>query len=373
MHEQIIIVGGGPVGLVTAITLARAGFDITILNASLSTKTDERVLALSYASFMQIHELGIEFKKIATPINKVHVSHNGLGVSNIDCADVHLEHLGFTVKYSELVALLNTKTQEYTNIKLMNVLVTNVIPGNNYATVVFKQNESEEIITAGLVILAEGGGVQLKNIQYKIHDYEQIAVVTKVTTQASHKNIAYERFEVDGAMVLLPHENDYVLVWSLKSELAKACLDKEFLLRKLQSLGFMKRFGNISLKHNVASFPLKLQVARERVQERVVLIGNSSQIVHPVSAQGLNLGLRDVRDLCEILINSGNKELNIINNYNELRNKDVRYVSNFTHILAKFLERQNPLINHCRGLGLVALSNCKFLQNKLTESLIFGM
>ena len=173
-------------------------------------------------------------------------------------------------------------------------------------------------------------------------------------------------------MVLLPHDNDYVLIWSLNSELASLCLNKEFLLKKLQSLGFMKRFGKISLQHKIASFPLKFKVAEERVLQRVVLIGNSSQTVHPVSAQGLNLGLRDVRDLCELLINS-NVDITKINGYNALRAKDVKYVSSFTHNLAKFLEHQNPIIKHCRGVGLMALSNCKFIQNKLTESLIFGV
>ena len=79
-HESVIIVGGGPVGATTAITLARAGKTVTLFDTfDIAKNSDGRVLALSYASIMQLNELGINLSALATPINKVHLSHNGLG------------------------------------------------------------------------------------------------------------------------------------------------------------------------------------------------------------------------------------------------------------------------------------------------------
>jgi 2-octaprenyl-6-methoxyphenol hydroxylase len=378
-HETIVIVGGGPVGLVTALTLAKANKRVTLLDSKLdSFNPDGRVLALSYASYIQIENLGVIVGDFVTAIDKVHISHNGLGISNINARDVNLAHLGYTIKYIDLVKALYKKIREYPQIKLQKALVNDVLTNDSYATISYNQpdaNNPDKLLTADLVILAEGGLVKQKNTKYKMHDYAQQAIVVKLKTHKPHDNIAYERFELDGPMVLLPSEDNYILVWALSNRLVQDLSNKDILLTKIVDLAFMKRFGTIELVSDISIFPLKLQVAQNRVLNRVVLIGNSSQTVHPISAQGLNLGLRDVRDLCEIVMHIDDFILgvDIINTYNHKRLLDVGFVSNFTHILAKFLDHQSPLMSLTRSLGLITLSNCKYLQNKLSRSLIFGV
>jgi 2-octaprenyl-6-methoxyphenol hydroxylase len=376
-HETIVIVGGGPVGLVTALTLARDGIEVTLLDSKLdSIYSDGRVLALSYASYMHIKSLGVNLNEYVTAIDKVHISHTGFGVSNIEASDVDLVHLGYTIKYVDLVRCLYQKIREYSLVKLHQVIVNDVVDTNNYVTISYnKLGSGCDIVTADLVILAEGGRFKQKNINYRMHDYQKQAVIAKIKTKIPHNNIAHERFELDGPMVLLPSEDNYILVWALPNSMAENLCRKDELLTKLNELSFMKRFGSFSILEEVAIFPLKLQVAQNRVLNRMVLIGNSSQTVHPISAQGLNLGLRDVRDLCEIIIQNNNLgiKLDDISCYNHKRSKDVVFVSNFTHILARFLEIQSPFMQLTRGVGLVALSNCKYLQNKLSRSLIFGI
>ena len=294
-HESIIIVGGGPVGLITAITLAQAKKNVLILDANSTIKSDSRVLALSIASFMQIQGLGIDLIQYATPINKVHISHHGLGVSNIKASDVNLEQLGYTINYSDLCQLLYAKIQDKSGdlaqINIRHAFVKNVIPGKSYATVVCTCNNTDELQTADLIILAEGGNLKQENVNYKTHNYAQMAVIARIKTQKAHNNIAYERFEYDGPLVLLPYNDEYTLVWSVTNELAENLLDRRNLQNKLQKLGFMQRFGEFTVNSEVASYPLKLQIAHERVLDRVVLIGNSSQVVHLVSANGLNMCL----------------------------------------------------------------------------------
>lgn len=365
IHKSIVIVGGGPVGMVVAIKLAISGHkDITILDANPGGIQDGRVLALSYASCKLLENINAWDGDLATAIKQVHISHSGLGISKIDASDVDLPDLGYTVKYTDLCNKLQQSMAKYPEIKLTKAIVKELIPGKNYATVLY--GDEEQYLTADLAILAEGGRIKLSQVEYKEHDYKQVAIIATIKTELKHNNIAFERFDDCGAIVLLPHEKTYVLVWSCPLEEQEHLKNPENLLLRLNELKFMKRFGKFEIQGKIHSFPLKLQVAKNRVLDRVILMGNSAQRVHPVSAQGLNLGLRDVDALLELT----DGDLTKIDSYDKLRTNDSKFVIGFTHFLAKFLE--TPYTKHLRGLGLMALSNCKPLQNKLANSLIFG-
>lgn len=379
-QNNVTIVGGGPVGCATAIMLAKYGKNITLLD-KVGTKSmhgqnlqDGRVLALSYASISFLEELGVELSTLGTSINAVHVSHTGLGINCINAKDINLKQLGFTVKYNDIIDKLYTTLSNYSNIVLQNAKVTKVIPNFNSSTIYYTNldNGADETINSQLVVLAEGGNINLDGVLYKEYDYNKYAVISQITVKSFHNNIAYERFEQDGPLVLLPHGDGYTLVWALDKNLSENINEYE-LHDKLANLPFMQRFGAFKVNELVYKYPLKLKIAKNRVIcDSVVLVGNSSQIVHPVSAQGLNLGLRDVRDLCELLVYKNNVTEALVE-YSKIRNKDVLFVTGFTHFLAKFLELQNPLIKHIRGLGILTLGNFKFLQNKLSKSLVFGV
>lgn len=373
IHRTVVIVGGGPVGMVVAIKLAIAGHkDIILLDANIPNQSthnlsdkpqDGRVLALSYASCKLLDSIGAWDKKLATAIKQVHISHSGLGVSTINAQDVHISDLGYTIKYSALCDRLHQCIANYPEIKPTQAFVKEVIPGTEYATIVY--NDSE-YLTTNLVVLAEGGKIKLNQVEYKEHDYHQVAIIATIKTELKHNNIAYERFDASGALVFLPHGSGYVMVWSVPEAQKENMLNPENLTKQLQELKFMKRFGEFEVQGKIYYFPLKLQVAKNRVLDRVILVGNSAQIVHPVSAQGLNLGLRDVDSLLELI----GDDITKVDEYDKLRTDDSKFVIGFTHFLARFLEA--PYTSHVRGLGLMALSNCKPLQNKLANSLIFG-
>ena len=371
MNEKIIIVGGGPVGITAAISLAKMGKDIVIFAELNSDIDDGRVIALSYASFLYLKDLGCDFQLQSTPITQVHVSHNGFGINNILAKDVGLEHLGYTIKYSDIVTKLCLEAEKYPQIKICNAYVNNVISDEQEATVSYFDNitKQNKQMVANLVILAEGGNLKIPSIKYKLYNYEQNAIIARINPHNAHQNIAYERFEQNGAMALLPNEEDFVLVWAIPNTMR---VNSQELDKLLHSLPFMKRFGGFDIVSDVVSFPLHLRVAQNKVLPHIVLIGNSSQIVHPISAQGLNLGLRDVQDICQVINNNLQYEQKL-DQYIKMRSKDVNFVSGFTHGLARFLEVQNPIVNHIRGFGLFALNNCKMVQNKLTYSLIFGV
>ena len=102
-----------------------------------------------------------------------------------------------------------------------------------------------------------------------------------------------------------------------------------------------------------------------------MLIGNSAQIVHPFSAQGMNLGLRDAVTLLDSITSIKGNKLDLIQ-YDALRKKDAKGVINFTHNLTRFLDLDFPLKKEAITLGLTGFSSCKIIKNKIANNLVFG-
>lgn len=280
IHKPIVIVGSGPVGMTIAIKLAKAGYkEITLLDANVPnnmlTQQDGRVLALSYASRQILENIKAWDNDCATAINQVHISHSGLGVSSINSNDVTLPELGYTIKYSDLCTKLYQCAQQYPEIKLTQALVNEVIPGKNYATIVYNENET---LTANWVILAEGGKVKPHQVEYKEYDYKQSAIIAPLKLSMSQSNIAFERFDDNGALVLLPYKDEYILVWSVDQEEQESLIDPEQLTSRLSQLNFMQRFGQFKINGKIHSFPLCLQVAKKRVIDRVILVRSSVRL-----------------------------------------------------------------------------------------------
>lgn len=375
--KKIIIVGGGPIGLTAALQLAKQGKFVTILDSDKSKNNDGRVLAISYASYTFLNQLGVWRDSLATKINTVHISYEGLGVSKIKSSDVQLDNLGFTIKYSDICNLLYEQIKNYSNnIEILKGFAKEIKSYKDYATISYNNINDHQILgqlKADMLIIAEGGDIKFPDIEYNNFDYQQIAIIAQFKPQVPHKNIAYERFDKYGPMVLLPYNESYILVWSIQKDFALDIFNNNSLSEYLNN-GFMKRFGEIKLSDDIYKFPLKLQVAKTRVLNKIVLVGNSAQTVHPISAQGMNLGLRDVQTLTNLLQYSDeNTIFESLNDYNKMRNNDVKLITGFTHLLARFLKSKLLFRDHLKGLGIIGLSNFPLLQNQITNYLIFGI
>lgn len=370
MQKQITIIGGGPVGLSCALGLAKLGFNLAIIDSAQNKANDGRVLALSQGSDLILKRLGVKLNQQITPIKQIHISHSGLGITKIHASDLNLDKLGYTVPYTYVCECLEYEVSQNLNIKLINGIVTSINPNQNLVHLKYTCNNQPHNLDSDLVIVAEGGKIKIDQIDYQEFDYKSLALIAKLDIENYQEGLAFERFDQSGALVLLPHNGYYVLVWSLPTEIATNIINNNSLEDKLREIGFFKRFGKITLKDKMHSFPLRLRIATPKALNNLVLIGNSSQIVHPVAAQGLNLGLRDVMDLLDSFKHQSNHS-NLFDNYQKMRKLDSKLTIGFTHFLANYLDRD--YFNSLNSLGIIALSNCQSLQNKIANTLVFGM
>ncbi len=162
------------------------------------------------------------------------------------------------------------------------------------------------VVEAKLAIAADGARSTLRQsagIGASSWDYEQVALVSNVLSQHFHDHVAYERFTPAGPLALLPlTEGRLGLVWTFQPDTAKemaALGDAEFLARLQDAFGF--RLGRFTRVGSRQLYPLSLTRSDEYVAERLAIVGNAAQTLHPIAGQGFNLGLRDAVSLAEVL------------------------------------------------------------------------
>lgn len=183
-----------------------------------------------------------------------------------------------------------------------------------------------------------------------------------MTLKQPHQHIAYERFTKDGAIALLPiDENKASVVWTLPPSAAQVIINDsdEVFIEKLQkAFGF--RLGNFLTVSAKYLLPLKMTIAQQQIKPGLLLLGNAAQSLHPIAAQGFNLALKHVAILAE-LINSyshHDKEINdfsLLKEYEQQTKQDRQQIIKFTHYLTKIFSNNLFPLNAFRNSGLVLL------------------
>ncbi|QEL55862.1 FAD-dependent oxidoreductase [Chromobacterium paludis] len=380
-HADVLIVGGGPVGALAALRLARQGRRVLLIEARArdAEVRDARALALSWHSRELLADAGAWPEDLpATVIDTVHVSQQGsCGRTRLDTSDLNLPHLGAVVDYPALVTGLGAALEQAGVQVWWQTRVCSVKSLSQYACAEVDAPEGKRLLTARLLVLAEGGGLAetLPGIRRLVHDYRQCAVLAEVETELPPQGVAYERFAHDGPFALLPHGERYMLVWTRSQADAERLVaaDENALRAQLQQ-AFGERQGRIRSIGPRASFPLALRQANLLVSGRVALIGNAAQTMHPVAAQGLNLGLRDAVGLSQALEGAADPgDARALRRYAAARKRDSHAVVGFTHGLIKLFDGHHPVQNALRGAGMTVLDALPALRRKFAGHLVFGV
>ncbi|MBB5192991.1 2-octaprenyl-6-methoxyphenol hydroxylase [Silvimonas terrae] len=383
-HVDIAIVGGGPVGALVAQRLARQGRNAIAIEARQSVDdgaTDPRALALSWSSYQNLLEAGLWQDRLApTAIGRVHVSQQGsIGRTELTAEELNLPALGYVVAYEQLAKLALEQLATGPAQLALGTRVTGVRSLSRFAELQLATQTGSVSMTARLVILADGGKLvgQIDGVQQTVKSYNQHAILATLTPAVPHNNVAYERFADDGPMALLPFGDDYMLIWTQTPEQSEArlSLDDDTFMAAVANR-FSGRVPGFTAVGPRRSWPLALKTLDSVVADRMVLIGNAAQTLHPVAGQGLNLGLRDAATLADVISTMPGHTLGepaMLQRYATLRRKDAGAVTAFTDNLITLFEQPNVLMKHARSLGMLALDQIGPLRRGFARRLVYGV
>lgn len=378
--EPLVVIGGGPVGLVLALHLQQKGLPVQVLEARKKgvAYQDKRALALSYGSKMLLEQLHVwdTVGQKATPIQQIHVSQRGsFGRSNLNACDYDLPALGYVVAYGDLMQALDQALN--VDIVQYEAVVSDVRLQPVNTEVDVEINQHQMTIKTMLAVVAEGGRSleHIDAIKRETKAYGHDALVSKVSAELPHNNIAYERFTANGPMALLPNgKRDFSLVWTGKKIEIDALLkldDKQFLTLLHETFG--DRVGLFTSVGKRMSFPLIKSALSQQVIPHMVVIGNAAQTMHPVAGQGFNVGLRDAAALVEQLSHVEQAKWGseiVLEAYANTRLRDTKRGLFFTDFLVTTFSNDIVGLSGMRSLGLGLLeviSPAKtFLVNKMS-------
>ena len=372
---RIVICGAGPVGMALALMLAKrgaAGGDIALIDARAlgSAISDPRSLALSYGSALLLEQIGT-WPLPATAIHQIHVSRRGhLGRSMIVREDHGVPALGYVTRYGDLVSALADACQR-AGVRTLRPLRVNGIDEHTDGVTLRLDDGSE--LDAGIVVQAEGGVFGEQETRGRSRDYEQSAVIARVTASSPIAHRAFERFTDEGPLALLPQDgadgHQYALVWCVRPEHAARLLaldDGTFLTRLSDAFG--SRLGRFTAASARASYRLGLN-AEARATARTVAIGNAAQTLHPVAGQGLNLGLRDGAVLARLLARDAAPAG--LAGFNAARASDRATMVGLTDAMARAFASAGPL-QALLGLSLGVIDTIAPARGLLAELMMYG-
>lgn len=369
---DVLIVGGGLAGNCLALALKDTGLKIAIVEANTreqqyNSPAGDRALALAAGTVKMLEALGIwQGITLATAIENIHISDQGhFGKTRLSAQHEQVAALGYVITARDIethVAALVTKA----NIDLIcPARLVGLMAGPQTINVNLKRGDELLSIQAKLLVGADGGNSSVRkllDIEQQVTDYGQTALVTTVKSFLPHKNTAYERFTRSGPLALLPVDTGQcAVVWTRSNEDATALMagsEADFLAELQQCFGF--KLGQLRLVAPRRAFPLSLIRADSMIADRCVMIGNAVHQLHPVAGQGFNLGLRDVVQLAEMIINHQPQDIgaaDFLADYAKSRQKDHDRTIAFTNTVVRIFSNDWLILAAARNLGLTLLDH----------------
>lgn len=311
-HFDVAIVGGGPVGMTMALALAQsmAGMRVALIDRRpLSVPRDNRASAIAAGVRRIFDALGVwgDMEPHAQPIKAMRITDSGSG----DIARPLFLTFGGDVAPGEPFAhMVPNQASSAALLKAMGDMVSVIAPAEiaDWREGKLSLADGREIVSP-LIIAADGAQSALRQragIGTLGHDYNQTGLVATISHQLPHDGIAYEHFRPAGPFASLPLPgNRSSLVWTEAAERAKTFLamDSEALASEIEAV-MGSSLGTVTLEDKLMGFPLRLQIAREFVGPRLALVGDAAHVIHPIAGQGLNLGLKDVAALAEVMVDA---------------------------------------------------------------------
>ena len=366
MTEQydVVIAGGGLVGAALGVALADCGRRVAVVEAfapsAAQPSFDDRATALAMTSvdILRTLELWPEAAEVCA-IDTIHVSDRGrFGSTRMHTQQHGVDAFGYVVENRVLGELLwrrlhNSDVDVFCPARIQ--MATCQVGG-----VALKLDGKGARLDAGLLVVAEGAGSatrELLEVGVDVTSYDRTALVTNIATEKAHCGRAYERFTRDGPLAVLPLSRGRSnVVWSVPAVTADRLVDDDAAFHTALQETFGFRLGRITKVGKRSRYPLAKAVAQTLHADHWVLVGNAAHAVHPVAGQGLNLGLRDMASLAELIAQRTDETWpQLLAHYAAWRAPDHRQVLRMTDSLVKVFTHSAAPVGAARDAALVAL------------------
>ena len=377
---DVVILGGGLVGLTLGIALSRHGVQCAVIDPADPVQAtaagfDGRVSAISSTSHAMLQAIGVgaHLEGKGCPIDLIWVS-DGLEPGALDFVpDADDGVMGTMFPNRDLRVALAQTAAEVENLTIFQPDRAVHVDRNVDGVTLTLQNGAT--IHGALLVAAEGrnsptreaAGINTTRWQYK-----HTAMVTAIDHEVPHANTAYEIFYVGGPLALLPMlpGTRSAVVWTVPTDQAPAMLklsERAWLAEMQKRIGGF--LGEISLAGPRSSYPLGFHHAARITDTRLALVGDSAHAIHPIAGQGLNLGFRDVAALVEVLVEGMRLGLDpgdaqLLARYQRWRGLDTMMTSVAMDGLVRLFDIPGKLPSLVRRAGLAAVQRTSLLKNR---------
>lgn len=383
---MVVISGGGLVGAVTAIALAKEGIRSVVIDRQSLTdgaELDGRTTAVALASAYFFEELGVWgwLEPHAAPIAQIRVLEKKSPWS-VDFKRKPTEDpMGYILENKDLKIAFHRRIQDFPD------LIRWISPASIEERVV--QNgkimiklSTGDCLKVPLLIVAEGkysATCKALGVSYRVNDYQQKAIVATFYHEKSHQDTAWEVFMPAGPLAFLPLRPCAAtgrfksgMVWTLPNADADrryaqglaACVPD--IQEHFPFLGALEPEGKQWL------YPLTAQIAKSVAFPRQVVVGDAAHAMHPVAGQGVNVGWRDAQELAQLLGKQANLGLDIgsetmLRMYNGQRRSDVYALFGMTDLMIRLFSYDNPAFYFLRSSGLAIVNHLPPLKKMLMK------
>ena len=365
---DVVIIGGGAVGIATACKLSQQYDRIAIIDNTQHTpwqKGDEyglRVSAINLASIELLSQINAweEVEKMrAFPYRSMYVwEQEGEAQIDFNANDTAHSSLGSIVENQILLTALNNVASNDPNITQFSNSALHQLSAISDTSMLVELDNGVRL-TGQLVVGADGQRSKVRDcigVSCMRTHYQQLGLVCTVNTEIDHQQTAWQCFTQFGPLALLPLDNNTCsIVWSVPEQKCHELMildDAEFNLQLSQA--FEQRLGEITVKSERKSFPLLGAQATQYIDHRVVLLGDAAHAVHPLAGLGLNLGLADLATLSTLLQESDRPlgSERVLRQYERARKSENVLMQRSLEMIDTLFREERQLVKQIRSIGV---------------------
>ncbi len=379
MIFDVLIIGGGLVGAAVAASLKSSGLSVALVEAQSEPPQaegwDSRIYAISPGSASFLAGCGawqgLDLSRVQQ-VERMHIFGDDNAELVFSAYQIGSPELAFILESRLLQRSLWKILQQQDNLTLFHpARCADLAWHEDHASL---ELEDGREIRSRLIVGADGRDSWVRRQAGIIEPptlYRQSGVVANFLAGEPHRATAFQWFQPDGILALLPLPQQMVsMVWSVspeKSDMLLQLAPQE--LSAQVSAASQNKLGDLQLLTPPAAFPLRLLHLPQIVKPRLALVGDAAHNVHPLAGQGVNLGFRDARQLAQVLMQRGPQadcgEIHLLRRYQRARREDIFSMQAVTDMLKKLFNNDNPLLRSARNAGLATTNRITPLKKML--------